>query len=188
MNNNYNKQMRKCKKCGEEKELTEFHKNKPSKEGRLNTCKSCSYLINKDWVSKHKDDVRAYQIAYCIKNKEALKIKIQNKKHWTKANNKKRDRIKNDYAEYGFGAGFVFHFGIEKVIEVYDYFFKKCCFCGSTKDLCIHHKDFLGYTHTKEPNNDISNLLLLCRSCHMKYHRKIEKENTKIVFPIITKL
>ncbi len=31
--------MRKCKKCNQEKSLTEFIKNKKSKDGYANTCK-----------------------------------------------------------------------------------------------------------------------------------------------------
>lgn len=32
---------KKCSKCGEVKELSEFHKNKPSADGRHTQCKIC---------------------------------------------------------------------------------------------------------------------------------------------------
>lgn len=43
----------------------------------------------------------------------------------------------------------------------------ECCeLCGSTQNIDIHHKDE-DYT-----NNNIDNLQSLCRSCHMKQHKK----------------
>ena len=41
----------------------------------------------------------------------------------------------------------------------------KCEMCGSIKNLDIHHKD-----HNWK-NNNLDNLICLCRSCHMKEHR-----------------
>lgn len=43
---------------------------------------------------------------------------------------------------------------------------KKCSKCGKTKNVDVHHKD------TNYQNNNIDNLEYLCRSCHMKEHRK----------------
>jgi hypothetical protein len=43
--------------------------------------------------------------------------------------------------------------------------------CGSTKSLIIHHKD--GSRKTKglyNMNNDLSNLITLCRHCHSRVH------------------
>jgi hypothetical protein len=40
-----------------------------------------------------------------------------------------------------------------------------CEICGSIKNLDIHHKD-----HNWK-NNNLDNLICLCRSCHMKEHR-----------------
>jgi len=43
----------------------------------------------------------------------------------------------------------------------------KCERCNKTKALDVHHKD-------ENPlNNDETNLITLCRSCHMKAHVKI---------------
>ena len=43
-----------------------------------------------------------------------------------------------------------------------------CSRCGSTSDLVIHHAD-----HDHD-NNDPSNLVCLCRSCHASYHATVE--------------
>ena len=56
--------------------------------------------------------------------------------------------------------------------KVYDRDGGKCQVCGSTKKLCVHHKDKTGWDKPREEkNNQMSNLILLCNSCHMKIHR-----------------
>ena len=41
-----------------------------------------------------------------------------------------------------------------------------CEICGSTRSIDVHHKDHDFH------NNSPENLMVLCRSCHMKIHRK----------------
>ena len=41
----------------------------------------------------------------------------------------------------------------------------QCTKCGATENLHVHHIDH----DTK--NNDVENLIVLCQSCHIKYHR-----------------
>lgn len=41
---------------------------------------------------------------------------------------------------------------------------KRCEICGSTKNIDVHHKD--GNCH----NNSSDNLMVVCRSCHLKLH------------------
>jgi len=41
-----------CKQCKIEKSLLEFHKHKQCKYGVKNTCKPCTNLINKEYVSR----------------------------------------------------------------------------------------------------------------------------------------
>lgn len=43
---------------------------------------------------------------------------------------------------------------------------RKCSICGKIGKLDIHHKD------GDYQNNNLTNLIYLCRSCHMKQHRK----------------
>lgn len=44
----------------------------------------------------------------------------------------------------------------------------KCTDCGKTKGLIIHHKD--GSGKSNNPNNEIDNLITLCRPCHSNHH------------------
>lgn len=46
---------------------------------------------------------------------------------------------------------------------------RKCEICGSTTNVDVHHID------GNFSNNNIDNLMLLCRSCHMKAHRNVSK-------------
>lgn len=40
----------------------------------------------------------------------------------------------------------------------------RCVNCGAKRILCVHHID------KNKLNNDVENLITLCRSCHMKLH------------------
>lgn len=40
--------MKKCNRCGKEKEITEFYKNRSMKDGRLGQCKVCKDAYDKD--------------------------------------------------------------------------------------------------------------------------------------------
>jgi hypothetical protein len=51
-------------------------------------------------------------------------------------------------------------------------FVYSCSSCGQMVNIDIHHKDL------NERNNVLSNLLPLCRSCHTKLHRLIEKNGS----------
>lgn len=52
------------------------------------------------------------------------------------------------------------------VLEKFNY---TCTKCGQSENLCIHHK--IKMHVSDERYNDIENLTVLCRSCHMSHHR-----------------
>lgn len=45
----------------------------------------------------------------------------------------------------------------------------ECTKCGNTEDLCVHH--VIKMFPEDERYNDVENLTVLCRSCHMSIHR-----------------
>jgi len=44
-----------------------------------------------------------------------------------------------------------------------------CRDCGKKRDLVVHHIDQTG--QSPNPNNDMDNLITLCRKCHRKHHK-----------------
>lgn len=50
---------------------------------------------------------------------------------------------------------------------------QKCVLCLKTQQLEIHHKDL------DRKNNQLSNIVILCKSCHTKIHKK-EKNFSKL--------
>jgi hypothetical protein len=58
--------------------------------------------------------------------------------------------------------------GFELCVSVYEKYNRKCSVCGATEKLAIHHMD--GSGQSDSPNNDISNLQLICLSCHCRLH------------------
>ena len=67
-----------CKKCGEEKLLIEFSKDKRSRDERTSYCKKCVNIYGEKWKESHREQVK------------------ENKKNWYKANlekEKEKSRI-----------------------------------------------------------------------------------------------
>lgn len=54
----------------------------------------------------------------------------------------------------------------------------QCTKCAETKGLIVHHIDHSG--SSEKPNNDMSNLTTLCRSCHMRHHTSGENSSSFI--------
>src|ERR1035437_2826095 len=78
-----------CHKCGQEKLLSKFHKDKYSKDGFQHKCKICfkryvlkhkeelkqySKQYNKKYNSEHKDERKLYDKQYKYKHKDDIKI------------------------------------------------------------------------------------------------------------------
>lgn len=85
-----------------------------------------------------------------------------------------KEKIYSDFFKYAspVGRGSIQRNGLNAKI-VYEYYNKKCVYCGKEFDLTIHHLDGKGRNYLNrglKPNNDFGNLILLCRSCHGKIH------------------
>jgi 5-methylcytosine-specific restriction endonuclease McrA len=89
---------------------------------------------------------------------------------------------KKKYQKYGLGIATIKLYGFKLALEIYESFKRKCSQCGEINDLTIHHLDNKGTNFSnlglkKLMNNDIKNLVLLCRSCHGRIHAYQKWEN-----------
>lgn len=72
---------KKCSKCGEIKNVSEFHKNKGKKDGLQYKCKLCSNIQVRDWRSKNYNHARSYEKKWRKNNPEKNR---QKKRKWVK--------------------------------------------------------------------------------------------------------
>ena len=100
---------------------------------------------------------RCYMTAYEAKNSEHIK-KLQHC-WWLRQGGRAFSSVQSNKILFG---------GMREVILERDG--RKCTKCGSTKLLLVHHKDRQG-SPVKVKNNDESNLVTLCRKCHINEHR-----------------
>ena len=59
--------------------------------------------------------------------------------------------------------------------KAYLYYGKVCNRCNTDKNLLVHHKD------GNRLNNNMNNLIILCKKCHSKLHREIDRYNNRFV-------
>ena len=110
------------------------------------TCIDC----NKKFEAKRKDTLRC---PVCKKKHASYKTMLSRKKH-------------HPEIEIGVGSGNNYKNKHRPLgIQTYRRAKKTSCeWCGSSKNLCVHHKDENRY------NNDINNLITICKRCHQTHH------------------
>lgn len=72
-----------CKKCREEKFVSEFYKHKTNRDGLSGSCKSCVLEQKKKWAKANPEKIRARRRVYKENNPEMIK---REKKRYYKAN------------------------------------------------------------------------------------------------------
>lgn len=88
-----------CLKCGVEKPVTEFSKNKSTNDGLQKQCKSCDKEKNKLYRDKNKEYFKTYLKEYAKEYQLKNKDKIKQKKQKTYQKNKEviKDKTKKYY-------------------------------------------------------------------------------------------
>lgn len=96
--------MKECSKCKEEKELSEFSKDKQKTDGYCSSCKDCNglyYIINREIIIKQKIEYNKNNIQ---KNKKRIK-KYYNNNPWKRVYINIKSRCNNqnttEYKDYG---------------------------------------------------------------------------------------
>jgi len=97
--------MKKCTKCGEDKDLSEFHKDKSKSSGLYPQCKECK----KHFMRSKKDSYSETRKKYIERNKERINKKrkeyrLKNKEHekeiyrtWSEKNKDRRSEYMKDW-------------------------------------------------------------------------------------------
>ena len=86
--------MKKCTKCGIEKDESEFYKNKKAKDGLRHWCKACVSSHMKPYRQVNAERLSAYKKDYCEKNREKIK------EIWRVYSEKNRDLINAKTRQY----------------------------------------------------------------------------------------
>ena len=150
--------MKTCITCKEEKELTDFYKDKRRTNGLKSECKSCNSARAKKWAKNNPEQMKKHFGKWKNNNSEKFKeIKEKSSKMRTKINR-------------------------AKIAEIHG---TTCVHCGATesqgkkKSLELHHpdpneKDFnvaekLHY-QWQRIEAEVRKCILLCRQCHRAVH------------------
>lgn len=97
---------------------------------------------------------------------ENARAQKEYKKKWHKENVFRTGKDKEQRDKWSFDGN------REKALRRDNY---TCQICGTKEaSLCVHHKDETGRNHKGEHNNDMDNLISLCRSCHATIHHTID--------------
>lgn len=162
--------MKQCSKCNEQKPLTEYHRDKYSKDGYVQRCKSCIQKKTKQWLEINRERNKETCRNRYKENPEPYKARSNN---WAKANpewkaqtnriyqinnphiyrdTKQRRKIrKAQNGEYTITAK-----------ELQKLYSSPCFYCGSKTNIQADHVIPIarGGVH------GISNLVPACQSCN----------------------
>jgi len=148
--------MKTCSKCGQEKELGEFGKNKNAKDGLLGKCKECRKLYDSEWRKANKDK------ANCATRKWRKKNPVSRRKSYSKwydkggrfsvaLTNSRSDAEKNDYEP------------CDATIEELEAAFTGRCFICGVSELDCFRRLSMDHDHTRKTDNFRG---WLCNKCN----------------------
>lgn len=169
---NYKQEILMCENCGKETE------RKSNRQRLCPECRQKVYRVRATESERNRrkelgDAYRAYDRQIRAKPENREKQHKRQHAHWLrmKADPAVMEKIHEKQIVYNDRALNKRDFG-GNWYKVYERDGGKCQVCGSTEKLCVHHKDKSGWSKPREEkNNDMSNLILLCNSCHTKIHR-----------------
>jgi hypothetical protein len=83
-----------CTKCGNKKDLCDFHKDKAKKDGYRNICKNCSHNYIQNYYSVNEDKVKEKNKIWRNNNQKSI---IERNEKWKEANSEKYKEIQIKY-------------------------------------------------------------------------------------------
>lgn len=133
-----------CFKCGEEKPLTEFYKNKGMADGRVNKCKDCTKISVSENYRKNRSHYAEYE-----------QKRWRDSKRRAKAVEYQRNTRKQNLTKYKATNA------VNNALRDGRLTKKPCEMCGA-EDSQAHHWDY----------NKPLEVQWLCRACHLMMHEK----------------
>ena len=89
-------QFKNCKKCGEAKPLTEFHRNRNTKDGRVSVCKPCAIEITRKWREENPERALESCRKWARDNPEKVR---ENNRKWLEANRDRHRELNRQWAK-----------------------------------------------------------------------------------------
>lgn len=164
--------MKKCFKCGKEKDLDKFYKHSAMADGHLNKCKECTKLdsFGRTYEEierrKFRDRNRPNAKERVAKNLQRVKkLKAENNEHYLKTVSapKKKWDTENRYKKNA-------HLKVKRNISMKGNKPNQCQLCGTRSDeLEGHHYDY------SKPLD----VTWLCKRCHSLAHKAINEDKRK---------
>jgi len=124
-------------------------------------CKYCRKEFN--------DAKKHYRHEYYERNRERELLLMR---RWSKNNTERRSFFVKQNNSRGYTRKRLWHEkkwfgGMKSLFDI-----KECQICKQKEDLIIHHIDGQNGRNGKLLNNDASNLIVICRSCHPTVHNR----------------
>lgn len=130
-----------------------------SKKTVIIECKNCQKKFERiRWINKNSHQKFCSQECFIKYRKKNM---VGRKANWNKFNQKESTKkYKREWHEKKW-----FNH-INLLINA------KCEICNNNKNLLIHHKDGCNGRSNPKLNNNLENLMILCRRCHPKIHNR----------------
>lgn len=152
---------KKCTKCGLEKPVSEFNKNRSNKDGLYHWCRECANAKSREWYHNNTERVKIIQERYKKAHPDKVKETLEKRRDKKVAYQKQRYETHKEYLQS---------------------LKQPCAKCGEARHyvLDFHHIDpseksfnvSESYTgrSLKSMENEVNKCVCLCRNCHTEFH------------------
>jgi len=134
-------QVKHCKRCGQDKPVTEFHRSSRNPDGLAYTCKPCACEVTRLWGQANRERARETDRLYRLANPGKY---TQLARAWRAANPDRARENSRRRAPYGA------QWHAQLRAAVLDHYGRSCACCGTTENLAIDHVNGDGKQHRAE--------------------------------------
>lgn len=178
--------MKKCKKCGLTKSISEYYKNSTYLDGTDSTCKSCKQEYQSMWREGNREEHRAYSKSYYQDHREerikyysnwqlSNKDRIRNNSNTWRRNNPERMKVRRKLENARRRALIVNadgDFTMDEWLDLKDHYGNSCLACGRSEPEIKITPDHV-VPLKKGGSNSIDNIQPLCWGCNASKRIKV---------------